>query len=180
MNRLVRRTEYTYTACAMPSQLRLLAALAAAFFLAASLLSSAHAQVPDPDDDDDDDAPPVAAAPSPAPPANLPLQDLSSPMLYDFLLGEFAQQRGSPGFAAQTYLDLARRTRDPRVARRAVELANAARMPELGLEAARAWQDADPASLQALQTIVVLLVGAKRVEETEPYLAKLLASSLAR
>jgi hypothetical protein len=98
-------------------------------------------------------------------------------MLYDFLLGEFAQQRGSPGFAAQTYLDLARRTRDPRVARRAVELANAARMPELGLEAARAWQDADPASLQALQTIVVLLVGAKRVEETEPYLAKLLASS---
>src|SRR6185295_20056354 len=116
-------------------------------------------------------------APSPAPPANLPLQDLTAPLLYDFLLGELAQQRGSPGFAAQTYLDLARRTRDPRVARRAVELANAARMPELALEAARAWQDADPASLQASQTIVVLLVGAKRVEETEPYLAKLLASN---
>jgi len=161
----------------MPSQMRLQSALAAAFFLAASLLGSAHAQQPLDPDDDDDDAPPAAAAPSPAPPANLPLQDLTSPLLYDFLLGEMAQQRGSPAFAAQTYLDLAKRTRDPRVARRAVELANAARMPELALDAARAWQDADPASLQALQTIVVLLVAAKRVEETEPYLAKLLASS---
>ena len=63
------------------------------------------------------------------------------------------------------------------MARRAVELANAARMPELALDAARTWQDADPASLQALQTIIVLLVNAKRIEETEPYLAKLLASN---
>jgi len=162
----------------MPSKFRLRATLAAALILAASLLGSAYAQQPlDPDDDDDDDAPPAAAAPSPAPPANLPLQDLTAPLLYDFLLGELAQQRGSPGFAAQTYLDLAKRTRDPRVARRAVELANFARNPELALEAARAWQEADPASLQASQTIVVLLVGAKRVEETEPYLAKLLASN---
>ena len=161
----------------MPSHFRIRAALAAALFLAGTLLGSVHAQqLQDPDDDDDDDAPPVLAAPAPKPPANLPPQDLTAPMLYDFLLGEIAQQRGSPGFAAQTYLDLARRTRDPRVARRAVELANAARMPELALDAARVWQDIEPTSLQALQTVVVLLVGAKRVDEIEPYLAKLLAS----
>jgi Flp pilus assembly protein TadD len=161
----------------MPFRSRFQAALAAAFFLAASLLGSAQAQQPSDPDDDDDDAPPAAAAPSPAPPANLPLQELTAPLLYDFLLGEIAQQRGGAGFAAQTYLDLAKRTRDPRVARRAVELANFARLPELALEAARVWQDADPASLQATQTIVVLLVGARRIEETEPYLAKLFASS---
>jgi hypothetical protein len=48
----------------------------------------------------------------PKPPVNLPRQDLTAPMLYDFLLGEIAAQRGSQGFAAQTYLDLAKRTRD--------------------------------------------------------------------
>ena len=161
----------------MPSQFRLRAALAALLFLAGTLLSGAHAQqAQDPDDDDDDDAPPVVAAPALKPPANLPFQDLTAPMLYDFLLGEIAQQRGGAGFAAQTYLDLAKRTRDPRVARRAVELANSARLPELALEAARVWQDIDPTSLQALQTVVVLLVGAKRIDEIEPYLAKLFAT----
>jgi tetratricopeptide (TPR) repeat protein len=161
----------------MPSHFGLRAALAALLFLAGTLLGSAHAQqLQDPDDDDDDDVPPAVAAPEIKPAANLPPQDLTAPMLYDFLLGEIAQQRGSAGFAAQTYLDLAKRTRDPRVARRAVELANAARMPELALEAARVWQDIDPTSLQALQTVVVLLVSAKRVDEIEPYLAKLLAS----
>ncbi len=162
----------------MPSQFRLRASLAAVLFLAGTLLGGAHAQQPqDPDDDDDDDAPPAIVAPALKPAANLPLQELTAPMLYDFLLGEIAQQRGSAGFAAQTYLDLAKRTRDPRVARRAVELANFARMPELALDAARVWQDIDPASLQALQTVVVLLVGAKRVDEIDPYLAKLFASS---
>jgi Flp pilus assembly protein TadD len=160
----------------MPSHFRVQAALAAALLLAASLLGIARAQqLPQPDDDDDD-ALPAVVAPAPKPPANLPFLDLTAPMLYDFLLGEIAQQRGSPGFAAQTYLDLAKRTRDPRVARRAVELATAARMPELALEAARSWQDADPTSLQALQTVVVLLVTMKRVDDTEPYLAKLFAT----
>jgi tetratricopeptide (TPR) repeat protein len=162
----------------MPLRLRLPSALLALLLLAACFAGAARAQqAPDDDDDDDDDAPPAAVKPAaPKPPARLPFQDLTAPMLYDFLLGEIAQQRGSSGFAAQTYLDLARRTRDPRVARRAVELANLARMPEIALDAARVWQDADPSSLQALQTAVVLLVAAKRVDETEPYLAKLLAS----
>jgi len=162
----------------MTPRLRFPAALLAALLLAAGLSGVARAQqLSDDDDDDDDDAPPAVVKPAPPkPPAKLPFQELTAPMLYDFLLGEIAQQRGSAAFAAQTYLDLAKRTRDPRVARRAVELANFARMPELALDAARVWQDSDPASLQALQTAVVLLVASKRVEETEPYLAKLLAS----
>ena len=161
----------------MPSHFRLRAAFAALLFSAGTLLGSAHAQQmqQDQDDDDDDDAPALAAAPEQRPPAKLPLQELTAPMLYDFLLGEIAVQRGSPAFAAQTYVDLAKRTRDPRVAQRAVQIANFARMPELALEAARIWLDADPASLQALQTVVVLLVASKRIEQTEPYIAKLLA-----
>jgi len=106
----------------------------------------------------------------------IPPGDLNEPMLYEFLLGEIALQRGDNGLAAQTFLDLARRTRDPRVARRAVEVANQARMPELALDAARTWYDLDPASTQALQVLAALLVANKRAEDALPYLEKLLVS----
>jgi tetratricopeptide (TPR) repeat protein len=145
----------------------LLAALAAFSVLA-------QAQVPEPDDDDDE-APPSAAAVEPQAAETLPLQDLTEPMLYQLLLGEIAAQRDNPALAAQTFLELAKRTRDPRVARRAVEIANYARAPNLALEAARLWHDADPQSVQGLRMLTVLLVNARRVEEAEPYIAKLLA-----
>ncbi len=156
---------------------RRLAAIAVALLAAGFLLGGVRAQQQLDTDDDHDDAP-LTAAPSAAliSSANLPLQDLTGQTLYDFLLGEIAAQRGNPALAAQTYLSLAKRTRDPRVARRAVEVANFARMPELALEAARLWHDTDPASAQALQSVSVLLVSARRVEEAEPYLAKLLAT----
>ncbi len=106
----------------------------------------------------------------------LPTQDLSEEVLYAFLFGEVALQRGSPGLAAQTYLDLARQTRDPRIARRAVEIANYARMPDFALEAARIWHETDAQSPQALQMVTALLVSARRVDEAEPFLAKLLTA----
>jgi tetratricopeptide (TPR) repeat protein len=157
--------------------LRRLVALAATLAATALLASSIYAQQSD--DQDEEDEAPAAEAPAPAPgkpAANLPRQDLNGETLFEFLLGEIAAQRGNPALAAQTYLDLAKRTRDPRVARRAVEVANFARMPDVALEAARIWHDADPDSAQALQTVTVLLVSAKRVGEAEPYLAKLLAT----
>jgi tetratricopeptide (TPR) repeat protein len=155
---------------------RWLAAFAAMLLAAGVLLRGAQAQQPADEADDDDDAPATGlSVPAPAAPQNLPLQDLTGQTLYDFLLGEIALQRGNPGLAAQTFLQLAKRTRDPRIARRAVEVANFARMPALALESARIWHEADPASAQALQSVTVLLVAARRVDEAEPYLAKLLA-----
>jgi len=157
--------------------LRRLAAFAATLLATAFLLGGVQAQQQSGEaDDDDDDAPPaLPAAPASAGPQKLPLQDLTGQTLYDFLLGEIALQRGNPGLAAQTYLDLAKRTRDPRIARRAAEVANTARLPAVALESARIWHETDPASAQALQAVAVLLVGARRVDEAEPYLAKLLA-----
>jgi len=106
----------------------------------------------------------------------LPDQSLSEAMLYEFLLGEIAAQRGDPALAARTYLELARRTRDPRVARRAVELASAAREQALALEAAQLWYQTEPDSTRALQTVTALVVATGRVDDAEPYLAKLLAA----
>src|SRR3989441_7327110 len=111
-----------------------------------------------------------AATPQSAP------EELNEPTLYDFLLGEIALQRGDVTLAAQPYLELAKHTRDPRVARRAVEVANLARLPDLAIEAAKTWLDIEPSSPQALQVTAALLIGSKRVEEAEPYLEKLLAS----
>ncbi len=104
------------------------------------------------------------------------IRELNEPTLYEFLLGEIALQRGEAALAAQTYLDLAKRTRDPRVARRAVEVASQARQPELAIEAAKIWHEIEPGSPQALQVVAALLVSAKRVAEAEPYLVKLLTA----
>jgi tetratricopeptide (TPR) repeat protein len=94
--------------------------------------------------------------------------------LYDMLLGEIAQQRGDYALAAKTYLELARRTRDPRVARRAVEVANEGRLNDLALEAAKTWYEIEPQSTAALSVVASLLVSVRKVDEAEPYLAKLL------
>ncbi len=101
---------------------------------------------------------------------------LSEPTLYELLLGEIALQRGDYALAAKTYLDLARQTGDARIARRAVEVANQGKLPELALEAAKTWQQIEPKSPAALQIVAALLISTKRVDEAEPYLEKLLSA----
>ena len=94
--------------------------------------------------------------------------------LYDMLLGEIAQQRGDYALAAKTYLELARRTADPRIARRAVEVANQGRLQDLALDAAKTWYELEPQSPAALSVVASLLVNARKVDEAQPYLQKLL------
>src|SRR3982074_652933 len=95
---------------------------------------------------------PQSVAPDSAPDA-----ELSEEVLYELLVGEIALQRGDPALASQIYLDLAKRTRDPRVARRAIEVANFASLPDAALDAAKIWQSIEPASPQALQIVSALL-----------------------
>src|SRR5919108_4727026 len=102
--------------------------------------------------------------------------DLNEPTLYDLLLAEIALQRGDLSLAAKTYLDVAKRTRDARVARRAVEVANQAKSTELALQAARVWHEIEPGSAHALQVLAATLVAAKRIDEAGPVLEKLLTS----
>ena len=102
-------------------------------------------------------------------------EDLSEPTLYDFLVGEIALQRGDLPLAAKTYLELARSTRDARVARRAVEVANQAKLAEVALAAARLWYELEP-STHALQVLAATLVTAKRVDEAGPVIEKLFSA----
>jgi uncharacterized protein HemY len=102
--------------------------------------------------------------------------ELTETILYEFLLAEIAAQRGDIGLAAQAYVDLARRTRDPRIARRATEVAMFARMGSAAADAARIWHETDPRSARPLQALAGLLVAAGRFDEAEAYLKKMFAA----
>ncbi|MDP1606066.1 MAG: tetratricopeptide repeat protein, partial [Rhodocyclaceae bacterium] len=65
--------------------------------------------------------------------------------------------------------------RDPRLARRATEIAVHARRPELAQQAAELMLDIDPASLQAHLTLINVLVAQGRHAELRPRTAALLA-----
>lgn len=109
-------------------------------------------------------------------PLVLPNVEMSDKMLYEFLLGEVANQRGEPQLAAQLYLDLARKTRDPRVARRAAQLAFESRQMDTAIEAFRLWRELEPDSVTAKQMLASLLISVGRLDEGRPLLQQLLAS----
>ena len=105
-----------------------------------------------------------------------PKQELSSQMLYTFLLADIAAQRGQVELAAQAYLDLAKTTRDLRVARRAAQLAYESHQMELALESLKLWQELDPKAVMPKQMLVTVLISGGKLEEAQPYLAELLAA----
>ncbi|MDP1733358.1 MAG: tetratricopeptide repeat protein [Sulfuritalea sp.] len=120
-----------------------------------------------------------AAQPAPVPAKaedRLPKQELTGQILYQFLLAEIAAQRGQFALAAGAYLDLAMSTRDPRIVRRAAEVAFHARQYDSALEAARLWLSLEPESQQARQMLATLLLASGRIEELAGSLARDLAA----
>ena len=85
-----------------------------------------------------------------------------------------AGQRGAIGIAQSTYMDLARQTRDPRIARRAAEVSVFARDQASALEATRLWAAAEQDSERAQQTLAALLLNEGKISEAEPILRALL------
>ncbi len=91
--------------------------------------------------------------------------NLSGALLYQLMAAEVAAQRGELGAAYAVYLKLGRETRDPRLARRATELALQGRAMTEGLEAARLWHELAPRSSEAAQTLAMLLAAGGRFDE---------------
>ncbi len=107
---------------------------------------------------------------------NLPKLELTGDMLYEFLLGDVANQRGNPELAAQVYMDLANDTQDPRVARRAAQLAFDAHEMDKSVEALNLWLKLEPSSHQAKQLLTTVLLSGGRLDEARPYLVEILAA----
>lgn len=107
--------------------------------------------------------------------ASYPGVELTDDLLFEFLVAEIAGQRGMLNLAKESYLDLARKTRDPRIVRRAAEIALYSRDQEAALELSRLWLELDPDSSRAMQTLAVMLIAQGQVEESVPYLDKMLS-----
>ena len=106
----------------------------------------------------------------------LPELELTPQLLYQHMLAEMAINRGELGIAAQAYVDLARKTRDPRIARRATGVAVQARQATLAVEAATVWLQADPNSLPARQTLASILISSGALQDVRPHLEMFLAT----
>ncbi len=110
----------------------------------------------------------------------LPSLPLTPDIMYKMMLGDVAASRDNLPLAVSAYLQLSRETGDPRIIRRAVELAVRARDTESAIQAAQLWVQVDANSQQANQMLASALLGAGRVGEAEPYLTRLLASDVVR
>ena len=150
-----------------------------AIILSLLLAACAHApqQAKDTPVENEAEAEEVAASEAQAAkPLNLPKQELTGQMLYEFLLGDVANQRGRADLAARIYIKLAKATRDPRVAARAANLAYESHDMEVAIEAFNLWQELEPTSLQAKQMLSTMLISAGRLDEARPHLVSMLAA----
>ena len=107
-------------------------------------------------------------------PQVLPNVELSSELLYEFLLSEIASQRGNDTLAVEGSSDLAKKTRDPRLAMRAAHLALQFGQNDKAIEALRIWRDADPSSLMARRMLSSVLLRSGKLDEASEELVKLL------
>lgn len=110
---------------------------------------------------------------------NLPANALTDEILYKLLTSEIAFQRGNWEAAYVTILGVAQQTRDPRLARRATEIALSVRRPNEALSAIRLWRELAPDSLEATQYYLgfmavsnnlpeILAVYTERLKKAEP------------
>ncbi len=114
------------------------------------------------------------AAASARPP--LPRVELTEQLMYKLMLAEVAMQRGQPHIAVPAYLELARETRDPRIAQRATEAAWNAKLTDAAVEAAGIWLQADPTSTRARQVLAALLASSTQLDAARSHFEQWLAA----
>ncbi len=99
----------------------------------------------------------------------------SGEYLFQYLMSEIAGQRGNSAVAFSGLFDLAKRTRDPRVARRAVELAFQSRQFDQALESATLWAELEPESPLARQALSVIAANQGNLDTATKTFTRMLA-----
>lgn len=100
--------------------------------------------------------------------------------IYRYLVGEIAGQRGDIGTSGAIFYDLARTERDARLAERAAKIAAYGNITNLAVPAIQLWAELDPGSTEAQQAMTEMLIATGKLDETRPYLSKLLAKEETR
>lgn len=122
-------------------------------------------------------APPQEELPAEPPLPILPNVNLDAQMLMAFVLADIAAQRGRPDLAADAYTGLANATQDPRVAKRAAQLALESRQMPRALAAFKLWQDLEPNSDQPKQMRLTLLISGGKFDDAGQLVKQWLANS---
>lgn len=94
--------------------------------------------------------------------------------IYRYLVGEVAGQRGDIGTSGAIFYDLARTERDARLAERAAKIAAYGNITNLAAPAIKLWAELDPDSSEAQQAMTEMLIATGKLEDTKPFLSKLL------
>ncbi len=92
---------------------------------------------------------------------------LDGELFYQLLVSEMSVRSGEPGAAYALMLNAARKANSPLLYERAVEIALRARSGEAALDAARAWAQAFPSSMQANRFQLQILLGMNKIAETQ-------------
>jgi tetratricopeptide (TPR) repeat protein len=100
--------------------------------------------------------------------------ELTQDIMYDILLGEIAGQRGQYDIAITSLGRVARKTRDPRLAERAMRAAVYAKRYEEALEQAELWVQLQPRSQQAQESIGSILMELKGPAEAQLHFEQVL------
>ncbi len=103
-----------------------------------------------------------------------PATELTADSFFDFLVGETALQRNQPDVAVESFIRLARETRNPRFAEHATDVALQARRFGEAQEAIDLWVTLEPDSMQARQAAVALFVANGQLENVRPHVEQLL------
>ncbi len=107
----------------------------------------------------------------------LPNIPLSNDLLYQILSADIAEQRGFEVYAFDTMMDAAKETKDPRLARRAAEIAVKARKAGDALDATRLWHKLAPQSVEAERFFLGFLVVENKLGEVRDVFASRLAKA---
>ena len=110
------------------------------------------------------------------PDAGLPKVELTGNLLFQLTRAEFEFRGGEYQGPYLTMLSLAQQTRDPRLARRAAEMAITAKQADDALAALRLWRQISPDSDEAAQYYLGLVVLTDNFAEAEPILQARLAA----
>lgn len=106
--------------------------------------------------------------------------ELTSDFVFKYLVGELAGQRGDLGLASNLFLNLAKSSRDPRLAERAAKVAVYGNNAKTAVQAANLWAELDPTSVEAQQATTEMLLSTGNLVDAKPHLKKLLAKEETR
>lgn len=100
--------------------------------------------------------------------------------MFRYLAAEIAGQRGELGISSRLFYDLAKSTRDPKLAERAAKIAIYSQNPGLAVEATKLWVELNPDSAEAQQASTQMNVMTGNLGAAKPYLQKLLVNEETR